>query len=50
MMFGCLIWNRGSPAKLAVGAARMSGPIGNRLKRMPDKSWSRAFDEPIPRP
>jgi len=30
--------------------ARTCGPIGNRLKRMPDKGWSRAFDEPIPLP
>jgi hypothetical protein len=28
----------------------MSGPIGNRLKRMPDKGWHRHFDEPIPLP
>ncbi len=28
----------------------MSGPIGSRRKRMPDKGWSRAFDDPIPLP
>jgi hypothetical protein len=25
----------------------MSGPIGNRLKHMPDKGWHRRFDKPI---
>lgn len=50
MTSGCPISSRGLPAKLAAGAARMCGPIGNRLKRMPDKGWSRAFDDPIPLP
>jgi hypothetical protein len=34
----CPIWSRGLPAKLAAVAARMCGPIGNRLKNMPDKA------------
>jgi hypothetical protein len=50
MTSGFPIWSRGLPAKLAAGAARTCGPIGNRLKRMPDNGWSRAFDEPIPLP
>ncbi len=37
MVFGCLIWSRVLRAKLAAGAARMSGLIGNRLKPMPDR-------------
>ena len=28
----------------------MSGPIGNRLKLMPEKGWRRPFEEPIPIP
>jgi hypothetical protein len=50
MTSGCPISSRGSPARLAAGAARTSGPIGNRLKCMPDKGWRRHFDEPIPLP
>jgi hypothetical protein len=34
----------------AVLLALLFGPIGNRLKRMPDRDWSRAFDGPIPLP
>src|SRR5579863_6069293 len=49
-MSGCPIWSRVSSAKLAAGVARTFGPIGNRLKRMPDKGWSREFDDPIPLP
>jgi hypothetical protein len=48
MMYGCPISSRA--AKLAAGVARMSGSIGNRQKPMPDKGWSRAFDDPIPLP
>jgi len=39
MMPGCRIWSRDLLAKLAAGAVRRSGPIGNRLKRMPNKGW-----------
>jgi hypothetical protein len=28
----------------------MFGPIGIRLKLMPDKGWKREFDDPIPLP
>jgi len=28
----------------------MCGPIGNRLKRMPDKGWSHEFEDPISLP
>jgi hypothetical protein len=38
------------PARLAAGVARMFSPIGNRLKRMPDKGWRRRFDDPIQLP
>ena len=48
MTCGCSIWSRVSSARLPVGAAPTCGPIGNRLKRMPDKGWPRAFDDPIP--
>jgi hypothetical protein len=41
MTFGCRIWSLASPARLAAGAVRMSGPIGNRRKRMHDKGWRR---------
>ena len=41
MTFACQIWSRGLPARLAAGAARMSGPIGNRLKHMRDRGWRR---------
>jgi hypothetical protein len=37
MTFGCPIWSRDLPVRLAAGAAPMFGPIGNRLKRMPDR-------------
>jgi hypothetical protein len=42
MTCACPIWSRGLPAKLVAGAALKCGPIGNRLKRMPDT-------EPTPR-
>jgi hypothetical protein len=47
MTSGCPIWSSDLPARLAAGAAPMFGLIGNRLKRMPDKGWSREFDDPI---
>jgi hypothetical protein len=50
MTSGFPISSRGLPVRLAAGAARMCGPTGNRLKRMPDKGWRRRFDEPIPLP
>ncbi|MGC1563813.1 MAG: hypothetical protein WA820_28745 [Bradyrhizobium sp.] len=36
MTCDCPIWSRGLPARLAAGAAPMSGLIDNRLQRMPD--------------
>jgi len=50
MTSACPIWSRGLRARLAAGAERMCGPIGDRLKHMPDKGWSREFDDPIPVP
>jgi hypothetical protein len=47
MTFACPIWSRGLSARLAAGAARMCGPIGNRLKRMPDQGWGRRLDDPM---
>jgi hypothetical protein len=49
-MSACPIWSRDLPAKPAADAAPMFGPIGIRLKRMPDKEWKCAFDNPIPSP
>jgi len=49
-MRGCRISSRGAAARLAAGAVRMCGPIGNRLKRMPDKGWSHEFEDPISLP
>ena len=37
MTSACPTWSRGLPARLAADAALMCGPIGNRLKLMPDK-------------
>ena len=50
MKSACPIWSRDLPARLAAGAARTCGRIGNRPKRMPDKGWSRPFEDPIPLP
>jgi hypothetical protein len=50
MMSAYPILSQNSPVRPAAGAAPMSGRIGIRSRHMPDKGWSRAFEDPIPLP